>query len=455
MITEADVVEWLYEAACELLEEPVGMGAMEKMIDRLTLECRRKALERLVQDAAERQNLLCPRCQQALKVEEHNRGRRVQSTFGLIRFTRSYGSCQRCAEYFYPADVTLGLQGRAPASPRVQEICALTALRAPAGQAQEDVRRITGIDLDPSTLHREARRQGERALVLRDSDVKRSESIDGVLELAARARTPSSPFTLIIEIDAWNIRERDNWGLTEQLREAGEEIGRWHWVYTATTFRLDQRATTASGRPVISERGYVATRRGLDEFRAQLYTEAIQRGLLQANQVLILGDGAVWIWNIAQERFKGASQRVDMYHIREHLWDLANELYGRSSQQAKQWVRPFLDWLKRRNNGALDVIEGLEGLRATIEQFSATQQEAIEREIGYFTEHKNRMDYKNAKNLGQPRGSGAIESTCNQYQRRFKLPGQFWSLAGDEAFLALATLHRNNRWSQLFSHDSA
>jgi hypothetical protein len=455
MISETDVVDWLYEAASELLEESVGMGAMEKIIDRVSLECRRQVLERLVQEAADREALCCPRCEQPLNVEEHHRARRVNSTFGLIRFARSYGSCKACEEYFYPADVTLGLQGRAPASPRVQEICALTALRAPAGQAQEDVRRMTGIDLDPSSLHREGRRQGQRALALRDADVELSKSLDGVLELAARAITPSTPFTLVIEIDAWNIRERDNWGLTKKLRAAGEDTGRWHWVYTATTFRLDQRGTTATGRPVIAERGYVATRRGLDDFRAQLYTETIQRGLLQAEEVLILADGAVWIWNIAEDRFKDATQRVDMYHVREHLWDLANELFGRGSEKAKQWVTPFLNWLKRRKDGALDVIEGLEGLHARLEQFSAAQQETIKREIGYFTEHKDRMDYKNAKALGQPVGSGAIESTCSQYQRRFKLPGQFWSLAGDEAFLALATLHRNDRWNQLFPHDGS
>ena len=63
---------------------------------------------------------------------------------------------------------------------------------------------------------------------------------------------------------------------------------------------------------------------------------------------------------------------------------------------------------------------------------------AIKREIHYFKEHQNRMDYKTGRKLGQPVGSGAIESTCSQYQRRFKLTGQFWSLAGDEAFLALS-----------------
>lgn len=454
-MSEDDVVAWLYDEAQALLEEGVGMGTMEKTLDRISLECRRRALERLVQQAADSQPLTCPRCKQALNVEEHHRIRRVSTAFGLIRFARSYGFCSDCNDYIYPADVTMGLQERAPASPRVQEICALTALRAPAGQVQEDVRRMTGIDLDASSLHREARRQGERALALRNADVVLTRTLDGISELAAQSRPPSMPFTLVIEIDAWNIRERDNWGKSPILCEEGQDTGRWHWVYTGTIFRLDQRGTTASGRPVITERGYVATRAGIEGFQPQLYTEAIQRGLLQAEHVLILADGAIWIWNLAADRFKEASQRVDLYHVKEHLWALANELFGQGTDKAKEWVAPYLNWLKRRHNGALDILEGLEGLRSTLDQLTTSQREAVEREIGYFDTHKNRMDYKKGQALGQPLGSGAIESTCSQYQRRFKLPGQFWSLEGDEAFLALATLHRNGRWKRLFPHDFA
>jgi hypothetical protein len=259
----------------------------------------------------------------------------------------------------------------------------------------------------------------------------------------------------VIEIDAWNIRERDNWGRTERMRKAGEDTGRWHWVYTGTVFRLDQRGTTENGRPVIAERGYIATRAGLDPFRDQLYVEAVQRGLLEAQTVLILADGAIWIWNLADDRFKGARQRVDLHHVQEHLWALARELFDPGSEKAKAWVAPYLSWLERRKDGALDVLHGLEGLRAAPDPLDAARREALEREIHYFDTHKGRMDYKTGKVSGQPVGSGAVESTCNQYQRRFKLPGQFWSLEGDEAFLALASLHRNGRWHRIFSHDAA
>jgi hypothetical protein len=454
-MAEEDVVQWLYAGAQALLQGSPRMGDMEKALDRVSREVRRKALERLTQAAAAQQALVCPVCQSALQVVEHQRVRTVESAFGKIRLARSYGLCLSCQKQLFPADATLGLHARAPASPRVQEICALTALRAPAGQAEEDVRRLTGIEVGASTLHREARRQGERALSLRDADEHRTQHADGIAALAARATPPQTSFTLVIEVDAWNIRERDNWGKTDALLKAGKELERWHWVFTGTVFRLDQRGTTEAGRPVIAERGYVATRRGLDSFQRQLYAESLQRGLQKAQMVLILGDGAVWIWNLATDRFPGARQRVDLHHVQKHLWDLAHELHGPGTQAAQLWVRPYLQWLARRKDGALDVIEGLAQLPATLVGLTRSQRKTIRREIGYFEEHQERMDYKAGKALGQPVGSGAIESTCSQYQRRFKLTGQFWSLAGDEAFLALATHHRNGRWHQLFPHDTA
>lgn len=257
----------------------------------------------------------------------------------------------------------------------------------------------------------------------------------------------------MIEIDAWNIRERDSWGKTRGLAAKGLKPERWHWVYTGTVFRLDQRGTTESGRPVISERGYVATRKGLEAFRHQIYAEALRRGLVGAAQVLILADGAIWIWNLADDQFKDAVQRVDLYHVKGHLHALAAVLHGEGTEEAKAWVAPYLGWLTRRKDGALDVLNGLEAMREAARGLTSDQRAALEREIGYFDGHKNRMDYKIAKALGQPVGSGAVESTCSQYQRRFKLTGQFWSLEGDEAFLALETLYRNERWYNLFPHD--
>lgn len=453
--SETDVAEWITKRVrAELKGAAVDMGTLEQQVDRVSREARRQALEMLVQERADGELLNCPSCERKLNVEAYGRERRVNSNVGWLSFRRDYGFCVPCGKHAYPADAALGLHPRATASPRVQELAALHALRGPTAQHAEDFRRVTGLALDPSTVHREARRQGQRAQAIRDADAALAQKPNGPATLSAQAPPLNDQHTLVIEIDAWNIRERDEWGNSARLRRHGQEPQRWHWVYTATIFRLDQRATTASGRPVISERGYVATRLGLEPFRHQLYAEALRRGLSQAKQVLILADGAIWIWNLAQDRFKDAQQRVDLYHVKGHLWSLAHELFGHGTQEAVTWVTPFLKALERRKDGVLDVIHGLEGMRSVVRKLTTEQRKALDREIGYFDEHKERMDYKTAKRLGQPVGSGAIESTCSQYQRRLKLTGQFWSLSGDEAFLALSTIHRNGRWHLLFPHDS-
>jgi hypothetical protein len=149
----------------------------------------------------------------------------------------------------------------------------------------------------------------------------------------------------VIEIDAWNIRERDGWGQPAALREFGEAPQRWHWGYGATVFRLDQRGRTAGGRPVISERGYVMTRGGIDQWRGWLWAEAVPRGLLQAERTLVVADGAVWIGNLVADRFGQAEPLLDFDHASQHLWAVAGAVHGEGSAAARRWVEPLLKQL--------------------------------------------------------------------------------------------------------------
>jgi hypothetical protein len=395
---------------------------------------------------------LCPQCQQPLGREAKDHGRNIDSVVGRLRAQRDYGWCQQCLDWSYPADARWGLQPNAPASPRVQEMAAAAVLNMPCAEAEKSLPRMGGCSLRATTLHREARRQGHRALALQKADAHLITTTVGVSQLAGQAKTPSQPFVLIIQLDAWNIRERTDWGKTKALRKKGLEPERWHWVYTATLFRLDQRGHTASKRPVISERGYVATRAGLEVLEQLVYAEALRRGLTRAAEVLVIADGAAWIWNLVENRFRFATQRVDLYHVKQHLWSVARELYGQDTALARQWLRPLFHQLKTKSSGAAQVLHTLKELLHTKEAMTPAQREKIAREVGYFTTHAGRMNYAQGKRKEQPVGSGAIESTCRQYQVRFKRAGQFWSLEGDEPLLALETLRRNERWHWLFPH---
>jgi hypothetical protein len=306
------------------------------------------------------------------------------------------------------------------------------------------IERLTGVKLPPATLDREARRQGQRARRKRqqlDEQLRTGQGTAQMLPL------PEEPFTLVIELDAWNIRERDDWGQSAARRAAGQEPRRWHWAYGGTCFRLDQRGASDGGRARLLSRGTVMTRGGVDDLRDQLFAEAQRHGLAQAAKVLVVADGALWIWNLTGDRFGPAHQRLDYYHASQHLWAVARALHPEDEAAARVWIQPLLQKLKRGRAVSL-----LKDLRALAKRLRHNQRQAVESELSYLESHRERMDYAAARRAGEPQGSGAMESTCRQYQCRFKRPGQFWSCAGDEGLMCLETFWRNNRWQLLFPH---
>lgn len=426
-----------------------NLGHLEEQLLRGGHEVFRQMLEKAAQQKADAAPPLCPKCQNKLSRLSAGHPTTIQTRFGSIRVERSRGYCKRCGKWRFAADHLLGLPEEGTQSPAVQEIAALTVSQMPAAQAEHLVERLAGINVSAATLGRQAQEQGQRAQQKRthlDQQMSQPEGrfqqdSDLQLQLALQ------PFTLVIELDAWNIRERDDWGKSACKRAAGQEPSRWHWVYGGTCFRLNQRVESPGGRPEILSRGYAMTRGGVDALKEQLWAEAMRHGLGRANEVLIVADGAVWIWNLAGDRFAGARQRVDFYHVSQHLWSVAHSLYPDDGAKARAWVEPMLEKLKA--DASCEVIADLEQLRQRVEEAA---RQKVEQELAYIKSHRERMDYGTAQKKNEPLGSGAMESTCRQYQVRFKRTGQFWSQTGDEALMSLETFRRNGRWHLLFPH---
>jgi hypothetical protein len=421
-----------------------NLGHLEEEILHATRDLERKLLEEVAQKKADQSPPVCPVCGHKLSRCTRDHARTFQSRFGPVTVQRLRGWCRRCQEWRFPADPVLGLSETGGASPSVQEMAALTVSKMPVQEASAVIERLTGVKLPPATLDREARRQGQRADKKRgqlDEQMVAGQGAQQMLPL------PQEPFTLVIELDAWNIRERDDWGQSAQQRAAGQEPSRWHWVYGGTCFRLDQRVATEGGRACILSRGTVMTRGGVDALREQLFAEAQRHGLAQAAKVLVVADGAVWIWNLTGDRFPQAQQRLDYYHASQHLWAVAHALHPEDEAGARAWIAPLRKKLKSGRATAL-----LNDLRTLAKRLRKTKRQAVEAEVAYLESHQGRMDYAAARRAGEPQGSGAMESTCRQYQCRFKRPGQFWSCAGDEGLMCLETFWRNDRWHLLFPH---
>lgn len=430
------------------------MGHLEEEIHRSTLEVQRVALEEAAQRKAGETPPVCPVCGHKLSRVTQGHARSYQTRFGLVTIKRARGWCRRCQCWRFPADHLLGLAETGSCSPGVQEMAALVASKMPVGEASAVLERLTGVKLPRATLDREARRQGQKAEGKRQAMDDQMSQGSGAEQLVRdlRLNPEAEPFTLVIELDAWNIRERnqDAWGRTEALREQGQEPEWWHWVYGGTCFRLSQRVQTNGGRSVILSRGTVMTRGGIDALKQQLWAEAMRHGLGQAKEVLVIADGAVWIWNLVEDRFAGARQRLDPWHALQHLWAVAHALHPEDQAAAAKWIKPLQT--KLLDSQAVAVISELDTL---IQKLEDSVREKVEAERDYLEKNKARLDYTGAAEGGEPLGSGAMESTCKQYQVRFHRVGQFWTTEGDEALMCLETFWRNNRWQLLFPHAPA
>lgn len=146
---------------------------------------------------------------------------------------------------------------------------------------------------------------------------------------------------------------------------------------------------------------------------------------------MVLGDDAEWIWNQAELHFPGAIQIVDLYHVRQHLWDLSAQLYPRDSSVQRRWVMV--------RKGKLDdgKIEALIRLLRAAAASHPDLEEEIGKEINYFETNKERMQYPEFREQGLFVGSGVIEAGCKTVLGRLKQSGMFCTVPGANAVIAL------------------
>lgn len=432
-----------------LKKGPGLAGQIERQLAAKSKELLREAAREALQAQAAGCSPHCPRCGIRLQNVEQVE-RTILTQWGEVTFRRAYGKCPRCGRYLAPADEALGLEKNEQSSPDLAEKMSWLATRLPPAQVAEVIEHLTGQSLSPSRIGRQARKKGEQALLERQEDRRRALSTEERFAFSRENRPEDEPaaFTLVILMDGWMIRERDQWGLSETLRAQGQAPQRWHEVKAARLFRLDARAQTHSGRTMLLDSRYVATRGGPDELSELVHTEALRFGLLRAKRVLVIADGGVWIWNIVADRFSHAQGTLDFYHASDHLWTVAHALFGEGGEQARLWVKPLLHQLRHGQEGR--VIKTLADLAAMAKELPIGA--TLEREAHYFESHREHVAYAAKARRGEPIGSGSMESACKQYQLRFKRSGQFWHEPTVEWLLELDNRRRNGRWDSLWPH---
>jgi hypothetical protein len=178
------------------------------------------------------------------------------------------------------------------------------------------------------------------------------------------------------------------------------------------------------------------------EFGKRIYLEAWNRGWSRAEKKVVMGDGAEWIWNLAEPYFPGAIQIVDLYHARQHLWELARQLHPNDEANQKAWIKVHQRRLLDR--GKIEKL--VSALRSTIAS-NVEVAEKIRTEADYFERNAERMRYPKFRRQHLFVGSGVIEAGCKTViGSRLKQSGMFWTVRGANAIIALRCCQLNNRF---------
>jgi hypothetical protein len=196
----------------------------------------------------------------------------------------------------------------------------------------------------------------------------------------------------------------------------------------------------------------VARRTARGGFDKLLYTLAWKSGLKRAEQVVVIGDGAHWIWDLADEQFPGAVEIVDLYHAKEHVWEVAHAVFGRATQKGASWARQACDLLV---HGEVEDLVALISKLPSIAPPPGKSKSIPEQAIGYFTTNAQRMRYPSFRAQGMHVGSGIAEAACKTVvTTRLKRTGMRWTPSGLDALLPLRTAKLNRTYDDFWQTQS-
>jgi hypothetical protein len=352
------------------------------------------------------------------------RSKRVTTAVGAITIQRPYYLCPNCHEGQSPRDAELDVVST-EYSPGVRRMMAVVGSDTSFDQGREQLELLAGLKVTTKAVERQAEAIGADIALQEQSRAART------LQLELPDIIGSAVPVLYIEMDGTQIPM-----VRPELEgRAGRVEGqpaRTREVKLGCVFT--QTAADEQGRPVRDESSttYVGAIETADGFGRRLYTEAWERGWSRAAKKVVIADGAEWIWNIADQHFPGAVQIVDIYHARQHLWELARALYPNQEIRQKRWIT--------RQQHRLDQgeIQKLTRSLRSVQTGSAEISAKIAIEADYFRRNQERMRYPQFRRQNLFIGSGVIEAGCRTViGSRLKQSGMFWTLRGANAIIAL------------------
>jgi hypothetical protein len=361
------------------------------------------------------------------------RSKPVLTAVGKVEVSRPYYLCSHCHSGQFPGDVELDIQNT-EFSPGVRRMQAVVGQDAPFDHGRQQMKLLADLEVTTKAVERTAEAIGEDIAAREQDEIQRAMQLD--LPIVVGEPIP----ILYTQIDGTGVpvvkketvgRPGKTEGQPAHTREAklGCVFAQTKWDEEGYAIR-DPDSTT-----------YVGAIETAEEFGKRIYLEAWKCGWSRAEKKVVMGDGAEWIWNIADQHFPGAIQVVDLFHARQHLWELARKLYPNHEAEQRRWMMIHQDMLDEGK------IENLVHAIRSIDSSSPELTEKTRKEAAYFENNAKRMRYPEFRRQHLFVGSGVIEAGCKTViGSRCKQSGMFWTVRGANAILALRCRQINGRF---------
>jgi hypothetical protein len=422
----------LREALESLLEQPLpaprslaeieqqALDMQEKMKQAFLEESLREAQTQVDAEHPEESKISCPDCQKSAWYKG-DRSKNVVTMAGKVTFSRRYYYCHRCDKGFYPQDVAWSMPQGTLVTVSVQQKLVALSVGFPFAQASEIFFYLTNLRVSTRSTERLCVHQaGEQAE--RYYEVQQSQMLPlAYVPLSSLPDDLPTPEILYLEADG--IHTPLKGGHYKEMK-----------VGVARSTFFDGREDEATG--YVSHLGDATT------FGACWERLAISRGYLQAKVVVVLGDGATWLWNVADSRFPRAIQILDFWHALEYVGKVARDAFGDDTVRLKAWFSHRALEMQKSNWSAF--YSSLELIRP----FLGSNTDSFENLLRYFKNNASRMDYASYLKRGFSIGSGLAESSCKRIvTARLKCSGMHWSEKGAQAMARLRGLFLGGDWN--------
>lgn len=347
--------------------------------------------------------------------------KKLRTVLGEVRLTRRIQRCSGCGSWRVPADQTLDV-AKTGFSPGLRRMMAKTGSEVCFDRAREFLFDLAVVRVTAKEVERVSESVGADVLGREEQGI--APALSGMLSSEAQ------PSTLYITADGTGVPvlRRETHG---RRGKAADGIARTREAKLGAVFT--QTTVDEHGHPVRDpdSTSYTGKIEAVEGFGERLYAEAVRRGLNQATIVAMLGDGAPWVWNLADLHFPGAIQIVDFYHAAEHLNGIARLLYSEDEARRKAWFGRMRKRLKQGK--VLEIIGELGGLK-----LASKKKEALAKAVAYFEKNQERMRYDRFRQQGLFIGSGVVEAGCKSLiGQRLKQSGMHWTVRGANAIIAL------------------